>query len=290
MKPRLRPVTAVTAALLAAALTACSSGSDEEAKSSSSSDLAVSHVHGLGIDPADGRLYVATHEGVIAVTADGKPKRVGDQADYMGFTVIGAKTFLGSGHPAQGSGGDANRGLIESTDAGKTWKTLSLGGKTDFHALKYAHNTVYGYDSTSGVLRVSKNRTTWDARAQLAALDIAVSPKNPDTVLATTEDGIARSGDGGKTFAAGSAPVMAFLSWPETDALYGIDTAGGLHRSTDGGTTWHKTGTAPGGRPQAMTAVDADRILAATRNGVYESRDGGKTFTERLPISAAEGH
>ncbi|MFJ3658738.1 hypothetical protein ACIPPR_36225 [Streptomyces nigra] len=40
----------------------------------------------------------------------------------MGFTVIGARTFLGSGHPAEGSGGHANRGLIESTDSGKTWK------------------------------------------------------------------------------------------------------------------------------------------------------------------------
>ncbi|MFD8376299.1 F510_1955 family glycosylhydrolase [Streptomyces sp. NPDC059688] len=288
MNTCLRSVAAVTAVLLAAVLTACSSGSDTG--NAADNGLAVSHVHGLGIDPADGRLYVATHEGVIAVSAKGTAQRVGDKADYMGFTVIGARTFLGSGHPAEGGTDPADKGLIESTDAGKTWKTLSLGGTTDFHALKYAHDTVYGYDSSTGTLRVSTNRTTWDNRAQLAALDIAVSPNDPNLLLATTEAGVAKSTDGGRTFGNGSGQILAFLSWPKDNALYGIDLAGALHRSTDNGATWKETGTVPGGRPQALTALDADHVLAATQGGVYESRDDGKTFVKRLPISAGEGH
>lgn len=89
---------------------------------------------------------------------------------------------------------------------------------------------------------------------------------------------------------AGSGQILAFLSWLATDALYGVDLAGGLHRSTDNGATWQKTGTVPGGRPQALTAVGAKRVLAATQDGVYESRDGGKTFSERLPVSTRVGH
>ncbi|MDF3142492.1 MULTISPECIES: F510_1955 family glycosylhydrolase [unclassified Streptomyces] len=293
MKIRSRAATVITAAVLTAVLAACSSGSDassDTASADGSGGLTVSHVHGLGIDPADGRLYVATHEGVIAVADDGAAQRVGDAADYMGFTVIGPKTFLGSGHPAEGSGDHGNRGLIQSTDSGRTWKTLSLGGTTDFHSLEYGHNTVYGYDSTRGLLRVSADRTTWDSRAQFAALDIAVSPKDRDLVLATTEDGVAASTDGGRTFGTVSGQVLAFLSWPEADALYGVDLGGGLQHSTDGGTTWRKTGTVPGGQPQALTAVDAEHLLAATQDGVYESRDGGRTFTRRLPVSSAEGH
>ncbi|MGO4431031.1 WD40/YVTN/BNR-like repeat-containing protein, partial [Streptomyces sp. MCAF7] len=72
-------------------------------------------------------------------------------------------------------------------------------------------------------------------------------------------------------------------------ALYGIDTSGGLSRSTDGGATWKKLATVPGGQPQALTAVDAEHVLAATQNGVYESKDGGKTFTERLAIESSGG-
>jgi hypothetical protein len=93
--------------------------------------------------------------------------------------VKGPNTFLGSGHPAPGGGDHANRGLIESTDSSRTWKTLSLGGEADFHALEYAHNTVYGYDSTNGLLRVSKDGKALDDRAELTALDIAVSPDDP---------------------------------------------------------------------------------------------------------------
>ncbi|GHE38728.1 F510_1955 family glycosylhydrolase [Streptomyces lavendulocolor] len=286
---RFRPALAAAAVLLAAALTACGGGSDTStSEESPASGAAVSHIHGLGIDPADGRLYVATHEGVIAVEDDGSPKRVSDTADYMGFTVKGPGTFLGSGHPAPGSDEPGNRGLIESTDAGRTWKVLSLSGEADFHALEYAHNTVYGY--SGGVLHVSKDGKKWDKRASIAAADIAVSPNDPDLILATTEDGVAKSTDGGKTFGKGTEPVLFFLSWAKTDGLYGIDPAGGLHRSTDSGATWKKAGTVPGGKPQALTAVDADRVLAATQDGVYETRDGGKTFTKRLPVTEAAGH
>jgi photosystem II stability/assembly factor-like uncharacterized protein len=287
---RLRFRPAVAAAVLAATLTACGGNAETPPEESPASGVAVSHIHGLGIDPADGRLYVATHEGVIAVEDDGATKRVSDTADYMGFTVKGPSTFLGSGHPAPGGGDHANRGLIESTDSGKTWKILSLGGEADFHALEYAHNTVYGYDSTNGLLRVSKDGKTWDDRAELTALDIAVSPDDPDLVLATTQAGVAKSTDGGETFGPGAEPVMAYLSWAEPGALFGIDPTGALHRSADSGKTWKKAGSVPGGQPQALTAVSADRVLAATQNGVYETRDGGKTFTERVPVTPADGH
>lgn len=293
MTRRFRPALSAAAALLAVTLTACSDGSDASpaGKASDTPDAAqasVSHIHGLGIDPADGRLYVATHNGVFAVAKDDTAKRVSDTADYMGFTVKGPGTFLGSGHPAPGSDEPGNRGLLESRDAGKTWKTLSLGGEADFHALEYAHKTVYGY--SGGVLHVSKDGKKWDRRALLAAADIAVSPDDPDLLLASTEDGVARSSDGGKTFGKGDEPVLFFLSWAKGDGLYGIDPAGALHRSTDDGATWKKTGKVPGGGPQALTAVSAERILAATEGGVYESKDCGKTFTQRLQVSGSDDH
>ncbi|CAL9580325.1 hypothetical protein SUDANB106_05033 [Streptomyces sp. enrichment culture] len=289
-RPRPRSLAAATA-LLAAVLAGCSGGADEDDHQDSSAGhshdggAGVGHIHGLGINPGDGKLYVATHRGVLAVDGDGSTERMGDTADYMGFTVAGPDTFLGSGHPAEGSDEPANRGLIRSTDAGRTWKALSLAGEVDFHALEQVGGTVYGYDSTHGMLRVSENGEDWDERAELSALDIAVSPEDPGTVLATTAGGVARSTDGGETFADGSEPVLAYLSWAGEDGLYGIGPQGTVHRSTDGGENWTETGTVPGGQAQALTAVTPERVLAATAGGVYESRDGGKTFTERLALS-----
>ncbi|MGW7657524.1 F510_1955 family glycosylhydrolase [Streptomyces asiaticus] len=284
-----RAVQAATAIALGLTLAACSSGDGDT--DSSAAVATVSHIHGLGLDPSGQRLYVATHEGIYTPDAKGDPKLVGDSKDdFMGFTVAQGKTFYASGHPASGADGPGNKGLIKSTDAGRTWKSLSLSGKSDFHALDYAHGTVYGYDSTNGLLRTSEDGTTWKDGATFQALDIAVSPDNADLVLATTAEGVARSTDGGKTFAKGRQPVMAFLSWKAKNALYGIDTSGRLSRSTDGGSAWKKLTTVPGGQPQALTAVDAEHLLAATQNGVYESKDAGKSFTKRLAVESSGGH
>ncbi|MEU3049319.1 hypothetical protein ABZ705_22875 [Streptomyces sp. NPDC006984] len=143
--------------------------------------------------------------------------------------------------------------------------SLSLRGEADFHALEHVDGTLYGYGSTGSRLRVSEDGAAWDDRARLQALNIAVHPGAPDTVLATTADGIARSTDGGRTFAAGGQPVMAFLSWAEPGALYGLDGSGGLHRSPDAGATLEKTGTVPGGRPQAVTGRSGDGRRAEPR-------------------------
>ncbi|MFI9151640.1 F510_1955 family glycosylhydrolase [Streptomyces sp. NPDC053367] len=277
---------AATALALALALAACSDSGDPTG-SSAVSGTTVSHIHGLGLDSADQRLYVATHEGVYTPDAQGEPELVGDSKDdFMGFTVAGDKTFYASGHPT--SGGD--KGLVRSTDAGRTWTSLSLSGESDFHALDFAGGTVYGYDAGQGLLRTTEDGVSWKDGARLEALDIAVGPTDPDVVLATTAEGVARSVDGGRTFTTGRRPVMALLSWPAKDALYGIDVSGGLNRSADGGTTWKKVSTVPGGQPQALTAVGAEHVLAATQTGVFESQDGGRTFKQRMAVTSSGGH
>ncbi|MFG3064204.1 F510_1955 family glycosylhydrolase [Streptomyces sp. NPDC048231] len=282
---------AVTALSLLALAACSSSNAGGSTASDSSTTTLISHIHGLGLSPSDGRLYVATHEGIYTPDAQGKPKLVGDSTDdFMGFTVTNDGTFYASGHPAQEADGPGNKGLIKSTDAGKNWTTLSLAGQSDFHALDYAHNTLYAYDSANGLLHTSKDGTTWKNGASLQALDIAVSPEDPKLVLATTAEGVARSSDGGKTFAQGKEPVLAYLSWSAKDSLYGIDMSGGLLRSSDGGVTWNKVATVPGGQPQALSAIGVGHVLAATEGGVYESKDGGRTFTRRLAVESTSGH
>ncbi|MER5740349.1 F510_1955 family glycosylhydrolase [Streptomyces sp. NPDC002262] len=294
IKPRLPRAAAVCAATaLALVLTACSGSGSEgsDPGSASTSTSALTHIHGLGLHRDT--LYVATHEGIHSPGPGGAPVLVGDRRDdFMGFTVARDGTFLASGHPAPGSGGPANLGLIASADAGRTWAEKSLGGEVDFHALDTAPGgSVYGYDSTNGRLRVTRDLTAWEDRAELRALDIAVSPTVPDTVVATTESGVARSTDGGRTFSPGAGQVLAYVSWGAADALYGVSPEGVLFRSGDGGAAWTRAGTVPGGGLQALTAVDARRVLVATGDGVYESRDAGRSFVRRMEVtSGKDGH
>ncbi|MDA3642477.1 glycoside hydrolase [Saccharopolyspora indica] len=243
------------------------------------------HVHGLGVDPGDGELYAATHNGLFRIPAEGVPERVSERRqDIMGFVVAGPGRFLGSGHPDPADTGmPKNLGLIESTDGGVSWHPLSLHGEIDFHSLQAEHGRVYGYSSTTGEIMVSEDRLSWDRRAQLAAADLAVSPTDPDELLATTEQGLARSTDGGRTFTtAPGGPLLLLADWPAPDRAYGIDVRGLVHLSTDGGTTWTPRGQLPG-PPQAMTFANG-RLFVATESELVVSDDDGQNFTTRSPL------
>lgn len=246
--------------------------------------LGMEHVHGLGVNPADGLLYAATHFGVFAVADDGTATRVSSAQDMMGFTVTGPDTFLGSGHPDFSQDDEPLLGLIESTDAGRTWEPLSLRGEADFHALRVAHGRVWGYDSTSGTLMSTADRQNWERLSRLPLRDIAVSPADPAVLLATTEQGPVRSTDGGQTWRpADGAPPLVVLAWPRQNVLYGADTSGRVHLSSDGGATWTRQGDA-GGRPEAIAATEAqpqNLYLAVADLGIVVSEDGGRAFNDR---------
>ncbi len=248
----------------------------------------IAHVHGLGIDPADGDLYAATHFGLFRLPEDGSgATRVANRyQDTMGFTVVGPNTFLGSGHPDFREDDEPRLGLIESTDAGQSWQPLSLRGEADFHALHAAHGNVYGYEAGSGKFMVSADRKKWETRSTLPMRDFAVSPTHADTVLATSQRGLARSTDSGRTWTGVPGPALAVLAWKEADTLFGIGPDGTVQHSGDGGASWTERGTV-GGPPEAVTfdpgsgAGEGALYVAVSKRGILQSTDGGRTFTTR---------
>jgi len=247
-------------------------------------DPGVAHVHGLGLNPADGSLIVATHHGSFRVAPDGdRAERIGESfQDTMGFTVAGPDHFLGSGHPdLQGSqaGQPGRLGLIESTDAGTTWTILSLGDEVDFHALAFAHDQVYGWDSGTGRFMVSRDRTEWETRATLDLFGFAVDPDDADHIVGAGPDGLVESTDGGREWAGSDGPPMVAVSWDTEAGLWGADPGGIVWRHAGDG--WERTGRVPG-QPQAFLAT-ADALYAAVhgeddRSAIYRSADDGRTW------------
>lgn len=242
------------------------------------------HVHDLAFNPADDRVYVATHHGLFFLE-NNTPHPVGDsRQDTMGFTITGPDNdFLASGHPAPDEEGPTNLGLLRSTDAGRTWEEVSLGGQSDFHALTAVDERIYGLDSATGSIKRSDDGgSTWKDGAAIAARDLDVDPADPDRLLATTAEGLMVSTDAGTSFqpAAAQPPkaliVLDHLPPGEGGGeLVGLDSTGVAWRFKAG--AWSSSGMQQG-VPEALTAVDQSTYLAAFNTQVYRSADAGKTW------------
>jgi photosystem II stability/assembly factor-like uncharacterized protein len=272
-------VTSATAAAAVAAALAVSGCSAEPEHTAHDGELTIEHVHGLGVDPADGQLYAGTHHGIVHVSSGGELTRIADRVqDFMGFTVVGPRHFLASGHPGPGESGPSDLGLIESNDGGQTWSTLSLAGEADFHALDAAEGVIYGY--TAGALLASQDGRTWENRREMALADLAVDPTEPQRLLVTTETGPALSADGGRSFSQpAGAPLLQLVAFtPDEGGAVGVAPDGTVYASSDDGWTWTPSGNA-GGAPEAL-GVDGDKVYVALEGAIVSSIDGGATFTD----------
>lgn len=200
--------------------------------------LPLAHVHAIARDPGTGRLVVAAHDGLYVYNGT-TAERVGPVIDFMGFTVAGPGHYYASGHPGTATDLPQPVGLIESRDGGRTWDVLSRGGRSDFHALTTAGETVVGFD---GALRATADGRSWtDANLDTQPRTITGSSSGT-TVLATTEEGLMRSGDGGASWQrVDEAPRLLMAAFGAGDAVAGLSPDGQVHTSADAGRTWRAT-------------------------------------------------
>ena len=240
------------------------------------------HIHGLGVRGTT--LYIATHAGLWAAPGgQTKSTPVGTSGqDIMGFSVLGPKRFIGSGHPAPGQDLPPSLGLIESRDGGKRWKSISLPGEADFHVLESLGQRVYGFDGSQGRLMVSSDggRSFQERTTPAPMFSLAIDPGDPDRVVSATERGIFASSSGGRGWRPLRDDVAGLLAWPEADRLYLVDGSGQLQLSRDGGRRWTSSGEV-GGEPVAFLAEGEQLYVALADATVKRSADGGRSWSVR---------
>ena len=273
----------------ALALPGCSSGGGSPAEPAASATEGgdaradLEHIHGLGIDPGDRTLFVATHNGLYrAKEGQRRVEPVGEVGqDIMGFSVVARDRFIGSGHPALTQDLPPHLGLIESRDGGRSWANVSLLGEADFHVLRSSGRRVYGFDSTQGRLMVSSSGgRDWQQRRPPAAMfDLAISPDDRDRIVVSTERGLFASGDAGRRWRPLSSTLAGLLAWPR-DGLHLVGGDGTVRRSTDGGATFERVGQVAG-PPSALAAAGQELYVALGDGTVVRSGDGGRTWAVR---------
>ncbi|MET3948318.1 hypothetical protein ABIB49_003039 [Arthrobacter sp. UYCu512] len=284
LRPRLAAITTVAALMLA--LSACTPSSSTPASapaspstSGAAAGMPSAHIHGLSVNGETGRVLLATHEGLYDMSK--KPAvKIGPANDLMGFApAMDQGVFYASGHPGQGSSLPGLLGLIKTSDGGKTWEQLSRQNESDFHALTTTKSGIVAFD---GTLRTSIDGKTW--KTVDAGFVPAVLAGNPysDTVLATTQEGVQRSSDGGATWVRDkSAPLIQFAAFASAREAVGIAPDGTVYYSADAGATWKQTGKVTG-EIHAVAATEGTDgnpwIWAASATGLMVSTDGGTTF------------
>ncbi|MGM0928979.1 MAG: F510_1955 family glycosylhydrolase [Actinomycetota bacterium] len=240
---------------------------------------AISHVHGMHVDADTGQILLAAHEGLYDVTS-GTPTKVGPTIDLMGFAPAGEDHFYASGHPGMGTDMPDPVGLIHSTDGGETWEPLSLQGESDFHALTVTRDGIVGFD---GQVRRTGDLETWaTVKTDIQPYNLSGTPVSP-VVLATTEQGVHRSDDAGRTWdLPADATVLLLTTFADDATAVGVAPDGTVQVSDDAGKSWQPTGGAVTKQPAAVAAAVGDggrtRVWVATTAGVEYSSDGGTTF------------
>ncbi len=289
-----------TLSLTAAAALAAACGADERAPARSSPlvDLRADppYVNALEIDPRDDAFLLTTNRGFFRIPADGgRPTRVrgtvrapegtSPVGTFLEIDSLGPGELVGSGHPDDPAALPPYLGFMRSTDGGRNWRVVSRLGEADLHQIRRLHGRLYAFDAVLGAILVSTDGgRTWAERPtpRQLVLDFVVDPRDPERILASVENGLYRSTDGGRTWRPAGQGESPRLDWPAPDVLLRADADGLVQTSGDGGSTWERAGRVDG-EPYKLRAVDADRaFLALSDATILETRDRGRTFTERF--------
>jgi photosystem II stability/assembly factor-like uncharacterized protein len=248
----------------------------------------------VAADPSDpSAIYVAAAGGGIWKTVDGgqdwTPLTDNQSTMFMGALAVApsnANVIYGGTGEANNSGDSFyGRGILKSTDAGKTW---ALEGQSQFDRLTVAKiivsptdpNTVFaaicnfgvqGLPGTTGVYRTTDGGSTWtNTTSSIGApssqyTDVVMDPSNPKVLYCA---------------------IGTFFG----------DSTNGIYKSTDGGDTWALAGNAPSGTGTGRISLTIspsnpqvlyDSVIDPRSFNLKEidrSADGGKTWA---PLSNA---
>lgn len=211
----------------------------------------VYHVHGLAYLPGPGkRLVIATHSGLMMHDGTRWSLFKAPPHEYMSLAVSD-KTLYASGGPAPGSDLPAPLGLAASTDGGKSFRSVALGGSTAllFMSAGYHSGVVY----------------------------VLVTEPTP----ATSSPGIYRSTDLGQSLQgvplAGITGVRAFAAHPYDAGSLAVAGDDGIYLTQDAGRSYRRIALAE--RPRMVAfSTSGDRLW-------YGGFDA-QTYLRRIALAA----
>lgn len=185
-----------------------------------------------------------------------------------GFTVVGPDEFLGSGHPDGRERLPPFLGLVRSTDAGESWRAVSLQGKADLHVLEARDDAVYAFGTDfesreTQFLTSGNGGRSWQQRSPPGPLgSLAIDPSDAQRIVAAGDTAVHISDDGGRRWRS-TRTRARFLSWYEGGPLYAVDARGRARtwRCTTAPSSGRRTAGAHGGGTTPRHEATAEVVI-----------------------------
>lgn len=117
-------------------------------------------------------------------------------------------------------------------------------------------------------------------RSTIQLVGFAVSPTDPELVIATTGRTLLRSTDGGRTWQPLQGPGLLVMDWADKAGLWGVAADGQVWHSPDAAKSWQQPGRV-GGEPEALLADQGRLYAAVVELGIVSSADGGRSWQVR---------
>jgi len=287
-----------------------------------SSDLAIDGEHAIAVsvpDPNKALSYAATDDALYRPQDSGGWDQIGswDPSRSLLVDPTNQNVLYSGGHPGCAVGGPAIP-LQKSIDGGNTWSTLLTGQNVRPMIVDPANPQVIYGERCSLAISVNGGQT-WTDYAMTPSFNVTDMSLVGTTlyVLITSEGGTSRIktidvsdpshaslGDDLHEFWGGGTLIAS------TDRLV-IGEPHGIDVSTDGGKTWTfsraglETVTVSvnalaqpiqkdelsrkfGIYALAVDPRDASHLMAGTIRGLYESKDGGKTWSRVMQIDEVQ--
>jgi photosystem II stability/assembly factor-like uncharacterized protein len=262
------------------------------------------HIHGLGYDSKNSRLFIATHYGIF-IWKEGKLFQLGQSRDdFMGFSLHPSNfdVIYTSGHPK----GGGNMGVMKSEDGGVSFKQIFRGlsvETVDFHSMIVSPanpSILYGW--FDGRLYRTKNAGKhWEfARAQglpskglcWGAPCFSADGGDERTVYSGTLNGLLVSRDFGDHWTSAGSDVGGIggigVNPRNSKNIFAFTEKLGLAISDDGGKSWRRANQGLKLSPKefifafAFDRSNASQIFAASGEQIFQSTDAGKTWKKIL--------
>jgi photosystem II stability/assembly factor-like uncharacterized protein len=262
------------------------------------------HIHGLGYDSKNSRLFIATHYGIF-IWKEGTLFQLGqNRDDFMGFSLHPSNfdVIYTSGHPKSGG----NMGVMKSDDGGVTFKQIfrGLSGETvDFHSMIVSPanpSILYGWFNGK-VYRTKDGGKSWQfalARGLPSeglcwgAPCFSADGQDERTVHSGTRNGLLVSRDFGDNWTAAGSDAGGIggigVNPRNSKNILGFTEKRGLAISDDGGKSWKRAKDGLKLSPKefifafAFDHSNANQIFAATGERIFQSTDGGNTWSKIL--------